>query len=445
MKRKLINKLWRDRRSQKLSKDTPRHYKPILNHSNYRVLDYRKSPIFKLLSEYSVNTMPITIEKKSTLRFLVPERFSLIEDANNVLFHLKSFIISYMCSHAFAEKIVIDYRKCKYVDLSASTLLDIILMEIKKLCIDRITIAACCLRDNKQVHEMILISGIIRHLDLRLEDEEGRKTAEDENIKKSNDNNLQLIYKPNNRVASQRIVEYIDSQLNINGNVITREGKNRLCQMIGEVVDNCEVHSGCTQEWFVIGHCYQVVDNQDCNRCQITILDFGDSFFQSILNTKLKGNNRQIEKLNRIHSRHGFNENWTIEELYTLCALQEGVSRLKSKEEPDRGTGTITLIECLQELGKSTSGDIPTMTIVSGNSEIRFDKTYQLRKYYQKNGDLRHLLAFNERNSLKEPPNEKNVRHLKNGIPGTIISMDFLIDKKFIEQQPKEIIWKQLT
>ena len=127
--------------------------------------------------------------------------------------------------------------------------------------------------------------------------------------------------------------------------------------------------------------------------------------------------------------------------LYTLFALQEGVSRLKNNSVEGnrrRGLGTVYLIQNFQQIGKTHDNKNPLMTITSGNTHIKFDGSYKLRqKEFNKSeigGGKRRIIAFNEDNDIFQPPDSKFVRRLNTFFPGTIISMKFFFDGEYLTQ-----------
>jgi len=95
------------------------------------------------------------------------------------------------------------------------------------------------------------------------------------------------------------------------------------------------------------------------------------------------------------------------------------------RPEDDRGTGTVQLIEAFQQLHREcAAGDTqePSMAIISGSTHILFNGKYRMEK--DSNG--RHIIAFNEKNDLNDPPDEDCVTRLGDvAFPGTIVSLQF--------------------
>ncbi len=66
--------------------------------------------------------------------------------------------------------------------------------------------------------------------------------------------------------------------------------------------------------------------------------------------------------------------------------------------------------------------------------EILFDGKYRLKEKSYKTGFSNKIIAFNQANDLTVEPDKKYVQTLKNSFPGTIISMDLIIDTKYLER-----------
>ena len=79
-------------------------------------------------------------------------------------------------------------------------------------------------------------------------------------------------------------------------------------------------------------------------------------------------------------------------------------------------------------------GNNPIMAIVSGNGYILFDSTYTLKEEIV-NGKKIPIIAFNEENDLSKKPDSKYVKRIDENFPGTMISMEFYLDKEYIEKQ----------
>merc|ERR1711916_213088 len=118
--------------------------------------------------------------------------------------------------------------------------------------------------------------------------------------------------------------------------------------------------------------------------------------------------------------------------LITLYALQEGVSRKRVDDilddDFDRGTGTMKLIRHFMSIGRKADGTKPLLSITSGKAHIKFDDTYSVERI-----DQRNIAFLNRENNVNDLPDERFVKYLRNKFPGTVISMQFYLDRSYIE------------
>jgi hypothetical protein len=142
---------------------------------------------------------------------------------------------------------------------------------------------------------------------------------------------------------------------------------------------------------------------------------------------------KNFQKMTKKHRAY-FSENWNEESLWTVYALQDGISRKRHKrKDPDRGSGTIRLIESFKSIASNHIEHLPVMSITSGHVNICFDEDARLEeKEYGK--FKRKVIAFNKENNLALPAEKKNVRILNNFFPGTVISMKFYIGNEYIDR-----------
>lgn len=162
--------------------------------------------------------------------------------------------------------------------------------------------------------------------------------------------------------------------------------------------------------------------------CYLTIFTLGETIHETLDGSLPDGcvMRQRIEELVRTHSVGGFlrPSHWTVGNLWTLYALQEGVHRQNHDGDPKgRGNGTVQLMKYFEELSADTSGgDMSRMCLVSGNTQILFDGTYWPREM-DVDGERATVMAFNTVNDLRVPPDRRYVRKLDKFFPGTILSL----------------------
>jgi hypothetical protein len=242
-------------------------------------------------------------------------------------------------------------------------------------------------------------------------------------------------------VVTTQLTEYFNGLLKSKGFELSRRGENHFSMLIGEVIDNAEQHSH-KNNWFVAG--YMSENNVDgYGECSIAIFDFGSTIHKSLSEAELDESLREnINKLILNHTKRRYfslEKRWTEENLWTLFALQEGISRYNVRGETSRGHGTVNMIEFFLKLGGTNAIKTRSkMALISGNTYILFDGTHKLRTV-NIDGEKRQIIAFNDENDLAERPQQEFVKHLSGKFPGTMIVMKFYLEKAFLESiHPKE-------
>ena len=384
----------------------------------------------------------IYIPSKRIAELVIPERFSFYSNSEEVLNILQQLVGMY--SDHRIEEIHINHSNCKEIDLAASMMMDALLWEInvrrkkmgRKIVFSGILKHEKNNKKNENILELLACSGVLKHLgvikNLTLPDHIETLDFYDDYIK--------LNKNIDHKVAGQKISEYFNRCYNKCGFKLTADGFNKLSDLVAEIVLNCENHSGENpNRWFCQGHYF--VNNTKSNRigeCQLAIISIGQSFYESINNN---GTEYIKEKCNQKYEimRPKWEKFWGMlkkdkkkkELFYSLFCLQENISRLKDQNENiDRGKGTVTLFENFQEIGKTSDGKNPLLSITTGSTQILFDGTYKM----QSNNKGTRVIAFNKENSLELPPDTNCVHSIKSFFPGVAINFKFYIDESYLEK-----------
>ena len=239
-------------------------------------------------------------------------------------------------------------------------------------------------------------------------------------------------------VFASRLTLYVNDCLKGYGYELTARAKNYLTQLAAEVLDNAEEHSE-RRDWWVAGYLRQK-STGSFGDCHITIFNFGRTLAESLQELPVGSQLRtDIEALVQSHKQRGFfASGWTEENLWTLYALQGGVSRLNTGRTSlgdTRGYGTVRMLEFFESIGKTAvAGHPPKMCIVSGHTHLLFDGTYQMRLQKTRRGEQANIIAFNKENDLQIRPDAKYVTDLKKSFPGTLISLRFFLDKDHLDK-----------
>jgi hypothetical protein len=118
------------------------------------------------------------------------------------------------------------------------------------------------------------------------------------------------------------------------------------------------------------------------------------------------------------------------ESLWTLYALQDGVTSIAPERYIKRGNGSIQFIESFFNIkGRMKEfDDVSRMTILSGNTNITFDGSYNITKGMIDDEEFKYM-TFNESGKIEDKPDSKFVKFVDNYFPGTIISAKILFNE----------------
>ena len=174
----------------------------------------------------------------------------------------------------------------------------------------------------------------------------------------------------------------------------------------------------------------------------LTFMNFGYSFYEGFEETKSVNSDvyNQMELLYEQVNVSLFGAPFSKENLFTLYALQDGMSRLKFEEE-SRGTGTMKFINSFFAFGDyedTKLGYLPNLTILSGSTMLVCDNRF---KPFLKDGV--YFLSLNSENDLAKLPEKSNLKPLNQCFPGTLLTAKIYLNqdhlnKKFSGNDPKE-------
>ena len=327
------------------------------------------------------------------------------------------------------QEIYLDHSQCTRIDLGASVVMDVIAVDLERTWPRRRrrpSFAGAYPKD-QEAREILRTTGIIRHLKVSHE----RPARTDRYLLfplyRGSSARIRARQTSDHERAAQKLTEYFDECLGKQGSGLESQGKKAISQMAGEILNNAEEHSE-RSTWFLMAYMRQ--EDQDVGQCNIALFNFGRTVYQTLcLDDTAPELRRKMTELSNLHRRRKlFGPRWTEETLWTLYSLQEGVSRFRDRQ-PDRGYGTVRMIELFLQLGQRLDGVArPKMALVSGSSHILFDGTYGLA--IDPRGGDRKVIAFNASNDLEEPPDPEYVKSIDGLFPGTLISMRFFLDRR---------------
>lgn len=225
---------------------------------------------------------------------------------------------------------------------------------------------------------------------------------------------------------------------------LSRKGASSLKAVMGELLNNAESHAeinddgtGCGN-WTIAGFMarYPKLDGSADARyvCHLAILSEGESIHQSLRGCSEYVRER-VTRYSDLHRRsRWFGTRWTEEELWTVAALQDGITRRPTgPDDPASGFGMMRLVGWIGQLGATTSTlpeDAPAIAIISGRTCILVRPPCNTPT----GPPGAQMLGLNRTNNIEDPPETDYVFRLDQGLPGTIISIRFVLDPVSLEK-----------
>ena len=360
---------------------------------------------------------------RETQEVIFPEKFSLYTSPDEVL-RVYEQLVSYSLNKA-TRKIVIPQGKCTEIDHGAGVVLNALGLAVSnQSSLD----FEGSYPKSQELRDIIRATGLPKVFDLPLPSPNGFTTF---SLRQGFKESASAQKSSNRERVADELVDYLNNCLAQFKYGLNEDSEAWLAGLIGEVLGNAEDHGG-RPDWWIAGYLRQLPSNT-FGDCHITLFNFGQTIYETMQGLNSNSLLRHdIEALVAEHSRQKFfRRGWTEENLWTLYALQEGVSRFNQDPEGTgrRGHGTADMIEFFQMLGAShASSAQPRMCLISGSTQFLFDGTYQIKQVAIGDGNRRRIIAFNSQNSFKFAPDPKVVRSLDRFFPGTLITLDFFLD-----------------
>lgn len=431
-RRKIFKKKWNDRRAKKIQLSMEKKRKNIRRNSHFN--DEKNEMKENLIDKFIRKGFIEKLKCGAKVKVDVPSEFTFYNNVDDSLDFLKKIV--YLVSKKGLKQLFINHCNINNISLSASLILDLILMGASDYVRDtknRRNLDICGeVKKDTDVGILIHANGVLPHL--------GFKVEKDPNV-----HTLDLMF-GDSEIGSTMdpasdILKYFSECLKMQGCTLTRRGKGAFGKMLGEVLDNCKLHSGKDGKWYALGFFH---NKENKGICHIAIVTIGDTIYESL---SRKGNVTQetfdaLENMTKTHKKF-FDAEWNKELLWTWLSLQHGVSRLRDsavEKNSNRGMGTIDMMEAFQMIGKTTEGYKPMFSLISGNALVEFDFEKYPVQHTIVNGEERRLVTFNSEGSLEKRPDVKNVHKIKSYFPGVIYTMEFCIDPDFLENSEQKYV-----
>ena len=400
-----------------------------------------KSPFFaEKLAKIKLNNKGI---------FQVPRNFSIVEHPNEAYVFLQELTAALLFQKY--SHIKIDYSRCKTADLGAQVLLDIIIKDIiifyrkcqghphtapkvkgiqginvlnedvKKLLF---SVGSPSIHSNKSIN----FDDIIPY-SLCVHDRESNRIPSE--IIKQKD------------IDTTKLADYVVECLRRFNKKLTPEKREDLCTVIGEALINAEEHS-TTQYRYSIGYFHEIKEHgQHYGLFRLVILNFGKTIYEKFKDPNCP-NKSVVEKMKLLsqsykNNKFFFSRQFEEETLWTLYALQEGVTSVAPEDYKKRGNGCIQFIDSFFNIKgeRSQKDNISRLSLLSGNTNIIFDGTYNIKEKTI-DGDKFKFMTFNNSGNIEEKPDSKYVSYVANYFPGTMISAKILFNEDDLEDENRK-------
>ena len=399
--------------------------------------------IFSKLGENKMEYADKNVDLKNNYRIFVPKTFCLINNPTSSYNFIYSLLLAILSD--LHKNVIVDYSKCKKIELSAQIFLDIILKDTIKFLkrrarykstqpylshIQGININSS---DIKKILFSIGSPAIINKVKFKFEDIIPYNLCVHNKGINSVKNNHRK------EIDTTELVEHIITSLNAVGKKLNPENKDDLSTVVGEVLINAEEHSTINYRYST-GY-FQKIQQHDgiSGIYHLVIMNFGETIYEKFKSPDCQ-NFDIIDKMKNLSSKYitkrWFTSNFEEETLWTLYALQEGITSV-STEKYRRGNGSIRFIESFFNLKQNTrfKDKISNMVIMSGNTIIKFDGTYTVENKTI-NGEAFNVMTFNKSGNLEDKPDKKFVKFVPEYFPGTIFSAKILITQDDITNEP---------
>jgi hypothetical protein len=364
-------------------------------------------------------------------RVEAPAIFSFIDNPDSTVGFLENFVLA-VRGH---PRVFVDQAACTHVEICAVSVLNALAMEARLSLETRYR--GSYPQKSLSAAETIVAAGLPKQIGVPLPQVPKVEA-------------LGLIHKAEPGVAidsssrkeqvAEQVIGYLEGLLRRKQFALSAWGKKKFQRLITEVLGNAEEHSG-QRDWYVSSFLRRPTE-EGTWECGIVIFNFGRSIKESLEDLPQDATlRRELKDLQHSH-RARYGRNWQPEDLWTVCALQQGVSRKNTETGDilgDNGYGTVEMIEAFQALGRTTESErVPMMCLLSGSTHVLFDGRFQLADVNLGGGQARKVIAFNEANDVRQPPVDGVVTHLRHKFPGTLISLRFYLDRGHLSKIQSE-------
>lgn len=379
--------------------------------------------------------------------FLVPKEFSIVEFPKESYEFIRG-VLGALITQKY-NVVTIDYSVCTRLDLGAQVFFDIILKDVIKF-FNR------CKQNKKTIPKVKEIKGVnVRDKNVqKLLFSVGSPVIHSNKSMKFSDiipyklcihdrevNGDPVKIREQKDLDTTKLVDYVIDCLKTLNRTLTPDKLDDLSTVIGEILINAEEHS-TTKHRFSIGYFHEInEDGKHYGVFRLSILNFGKTIYEKFKDPDCP-NKEIVSKMEALSKQYtkkkffvfkGFEE----ESLWTLYALQDGVTSVDPSRYKKRGNGSIQFIESFFNLkgNKKENDDFSTLAILSGNTSIVFDGSYNITTGMVNNEPYK-FMTFNNSRNIDDKPDEKFVKFVDNYFPGTSISARIMFNEDDLTIEP---------
>lgn len=372
--------------------------------------------------------------------FLVPKNFSLIDYPEDSFRFIQN-VLGALLTQKYSEY-KIDYSQCTRLDIGAQVFFDILMKDILKF-FNR------CRRYKKTFPRVTNIQGT-GSKDINVDKllySVGSPVIHSNKSRKYHDivpyelcihdrevNGDPVKIREQKDLDTTKLVDYVLECLKRLGRTLTTDKLDDLSTVIGEIIINAEEHS-TTKHRFSIGYFHEITEEgKHYGVFRLAILNFGKTIYEKFKDPNCP-NKEVVSKMKSLSDQYTKRKYFVYkafeeESLWTLYALQDGVTSIAPERYKKRGNGSIQFIESFFNIkgNKKDDDDFSIMAILSGNTKILFDGTYNISKGLVINEPYK-FMTFNESGKIEDKPDSKFVKYVDNYFPGTIISAKIMFNE----------------
>lgn len=365
-------------------------------------------------------------------QIVIPKNFSIVDNSTSSYETLTLLLKALLIEKN--RMVTLDYAECKRIDLPTQVFTDIILKDMiafYKIChkiyphfISVVEIGGQNI-NNDSVRKLLFSVGspaILTDKTISYDDIIPYKLCIHDN--ETGGTPAQRIEQKD--IDTTELADYVINCLSRMNKQLTSERLDDLCTVIGEILINAEEHS-TTKFRFSIGYFQDHnEDNEHTGIFRLTILNFGKTIYEKFKDPECP-NKDIVNRMTSLSSSYT-KKNWfkpakfEEETLWTLYALQEGVTSVSQEKYLKRGNGSIRFIESFFNIkGNDNMDNISKMYIVSGKTQIIFDGKYGTHEISNADGRYK-VMTFNDEGNIESMPDQKYVYCTDSYFPGTIIN-----------------------